>query len=179
MPTRHQPPPPRPLLDRLTLPWAAAIVATIAAIALGGWALSLRGDLDSAETRVDAHVQERDELRRTATASVFELSPTADGPAEASGTLYLTATGSGVIEAANLPPLDDGSVYQLWFHSGEGDTVLPGVTFTLDEDGLGFALIAADSGVFEAVSISREPDGGSEAPTSPIILTGDAAGARG
>ena len=179
MSARRQPPPPRPLLARLTLPWAVAIVATIAAIAFGAWTLSLSNALDSSENRVDALIHERDEIRRAATATVYELAPTADGPAEASGTLYLTATGSGVIEAANLAPLDDGSVYQLWFHPAEGDSVLPGTTFTLDADGLGFALIAADTGAFEAISISREPEGGSEAPTGPIVLTGDAAGARG
>lgn len=179
MSSRRLSPAPRPLLDHLTLPWAVAIVATVVAIALGAWALSLRGDLDAAENRVAELTQERDEIRRAATATVYELAPTADGPTEASATLYLTATGSGVIEAANLPPLDDGRVYQLWFHPSAGDDPLPGATFTLDDDGLGFALIAADTGTFETISISREPEGGSETPTGPTMLTGDTAGARG
>lgn len=178
MSANRQPPRPRPLLDQITLPWAVAIAAAIACIALGSWALALRNDLDDAEGRISALVQERDEIRRAATATVYELSPTADGPAEASGTLYLTATGSGVLDAANLPDPGDG-VYQLWFHSQDGGPPLPGPTFTVNEDGLGFALIAADTGTFGSVSISREPAGGSETPTSPMVLTGDAAGARG
>jgi hypothetical protein len=178
MSAHRQPPRPRPLLDEITLPWAVAIAAMIACIALGSWALVLRNDLDDAEGRIAALVQERDDIRRAATATVYELSPTGDGPAEASGTLYLTATGSGVLNAANLPDPGD-SVYQLWFHPQDGGSPLPGPTFTLDEDGLGFALIAADTGAFGSVSISREPAGGSETPSGPIVLTGDAAGARG
>ena len=178
MPANRQPPRPRPLLDQITLPWAVAIAAAIACIALGSWALALRNDLDDAEGRITALVQERDEIRRAATATVYELSPTADGPAEASGTLYLTATGSGVLDAANLPD-PGGGVYQLWFHPQDGGPPLPGPTFTVNEDGLGFALIAADTGTFGSVSISREPVGGSETPTGPMVLAGDAAGARG
>jgi hypothetical protein len=178
MSARHQPPRPRPLLTRLTVPWAVAIVALAACLVLGGWAIALRADLDAAEDRVAELERERDELRRAATATVYELAPTADGPAEASGTLFLTATGSGVLDAANLPDPGDG-VYQLWFHPLDGESLLPGATFTVNEEGLGFALIAADTGAFEAVSISREPAGGSEAPTGPMVLTGAAAGARG
>ena len=178
MSARRQPPRPRPLLDHLTLPWAVVIAALIACIALVSWAMALRSDLDDAEDRIAELVQERDEIRRAATATVYELSPTADGPAEASGTLYLTATGSGVLEAANLPDPGDGA-YQVWFHPQDGSSPLPGPTFTVNADGLGFTLIPADTGVFDAISISREPEGGSEAPTGPTVLAGDAAGARG
>ena len=161
------------------MPWAIAIVAGIACIALAIWAVSLRSDLDTANDRVAELAQERDEIRRAATATVYELAPTADGPADASGRLYLTATGSGVLDSVNLPAPGDGRVYQLWLHPQDDGPLLPGATFTVNEDGVGFALIAADTGVFNAISISQEPEGGSEAPTGPILLTGDAAGARG
>lgn len=178
MSVRRQLPRPRPLLDRLTLAWMITIAALIACIVFGGWAIALRSDLDDAEKRVAELVQERDEIRRAATATVFELSPTAEGPTEASATLYLTATGSGVLEAANLPDAGD-DVYQLWFQPQGGGSLLPGATFSVDGDGLGFALIAADTAAFDAISISREPQGGSETPTGPMVLAGDAAGARG
>ncbi len=179
MSARRNPAPPNPLLSQLTLPWAIAIAALVACIALGAWMLALRSDLDDADARIAALVQERDELRRAATATVYQLSPTADGPAEASGTLFLTATGSGVLDAANLPDPGEGRVYQLWFHPSDSDSPLPGATFTLNDDGLGFALIAADTGTFESISISLEPAGGSETPTGPMLLTGAGAGARG
>lgn len=179
MSARRNPANPRPLLAQITLPWAVAIAAIVACIALGAWALALQGDLDDADDRIAALVQERDELRRAATATVYQLSPTADGPAEASGMLFLTATGSGVLDAVNLPDPGEGGVYQLWFHPPGGGAPLPGVTFTLNEDGLGFALVAADTGTFDTVSISREPEGGSQTPTGPMVLSGDGPGARG
>lgn len=179
MSDRRQPPRPRPLLEQLTVPWAIAIVAAIACIALAVWAVSLRHDLDDAEARVASLVRERDEIRRAATATVYELAPTADGPADANARLYLTATGSGVLDVVNLPDPGEGRVYQLWFHPQGGGPLLPGASFTVDEDGIGFARIAADTGAFTGISISQEPEGGSEEPTGPILLTGDASGARG
>lgn len=179
MSARRQPPRPRPLLDRLTVPWVVAIVALIACLALAIWAVSLRSDLDAAEDRVAELVQERDELRRAATATVYDLAPTAEGPADASGSLYLTATGSGVLDVVNLPDPGEGTVYQVWFLPPDDGPPIPGTTFEVDGDGVGFALIAADTGAFKGVSISREPAGGSGAPTGPLLLTGAAAGARG
>jgi anti-sigma-K factor RskA len=141
--------------------------------------VSLRGDLDDARHRVAALTDERDTLRRAATATVFDLAPTAQGPASASGTLYLTATGSGVLEVVNLPASGQGTVYQLWFVPPDDGPLLPGATFTVDADGTGFALVAADTGAFKGVSISAEPEGGSETPTGPLLLSGATSGARG
>jgi hypothetical protein len=179
MPPRRAPQPFAPSADRALIPWAIALAAAIGCIALAIWAVSLRGDLADAEDRVAALVAERDSLREAATATVYDLVPTAQGPAGASGSLYLTATGSGVLDAVSLPKLEADTVYQVWFLPPDDGPPIPGNTFTVNEDGVGFTLIAADTGAFKGVSISREPEGGSEAPTGPLLLTGAAAGARG
>jgi len=170
---------PNPPAGTATMPWIIAIVAVIGCIALAAWTTSLRSDLDDAEERVRALVAERDELRQATGASVFELSPTAQGPANAHGALYLTAGGSGVLNVVNLPQPESGMAYQLWFLPPDEGEPIPGSTFGVDERGTGFLLIAADTGGFRGVSVSLEPDAGSTAPTSPMLLSGAGSGARG
>lgn len=170
---------PHPRDDRAIIPWVIAIAAVLGCIALAVWAVSLRGDLRDAEDRVAGLVAERNELRKAATATVYDLVPTAQGPDSASGTLYLTATGSGVLDVVNLPSLDEGRAYQVWFLPTDDGAPIPGNTFTVNDDGIGFTLIAADTGAFKGISVSEEPEDGSKAPTGPLLLTGAAAGARG
>jgi hypothetical protein len=173
-------PPTRSLPDTgATIPWIIAIAAVIGCVALAAWATSLRGDLDAAEERVAALTAERNEIREAATASVFDLSPTAEGPANASGTLYVTASGSGVLSVVNLPAIEEGKAYQAWFLPADEGQPIPGGTFQVDDRGIGFMLVAADVGAFRGVSISVEPEAGSAEPTGPMLLSGAAAGARG
>ena len=168
-----------PLTGPNAMPWIIAIVAVAGCIGLATWTTSLRSDLENANSRVNELVTERDELRRSATASVFELSPTAQGPSNASGAMYLTASGSGVLNVVNLPQPGDGQAYQLWFLPPDEGEPVPGSTFTVDDRGIGFLLIAADTGSFRGISISLEPEAGSTSPTSPMLLSGAGAGARG
>lgn len=161
------------------MPWIIAAAAVIGAIALAMWATSLRADLAAAEDRIAALAAERDQLRAASIAQVFDLSPTAQGPANASGSLYLTADGSGVLSAVNLPDLDDGEAYQAWFLPPDEGEPIPGGTFTIDERGVGFMLVSADVGAIRGVSISVEPEAGSTEPTGAMLLSGTASGARG
>ena len=175
-----RPPARTPMLPGLNaMPWIIAIVAMAASVGLAVWATSLRSDLDASERRVATLAAEQATLRQSATAAVYDLSPTAQGPSNASGTMFLTASGSGVLNVVNLPALDDGMAYQLWFLPSDEGEPIPGSTFTVDEQGIGFSLIAADVGSFRGVSISQEPETGSTSPTGPMLLSGAGAGARG
>lgn len=179
MSTRRRPAPPRREPTGLPLPWLIALAALIGCIVLAVWAVNLRGDLSDAEDRVRELTVERDGLRQAATASVYDLTPTAEGPANASGTLYLTAAGSGVLNVVNLPALGEGEAYQVWFLPPDEGEPIPGSTFPVDDRGIGFLLVAADVGAFRGVAVSVEPEGGSTVPSGPMLLTGAAAGARG
>lgn len=179
MSSRRTPSRPLPLPSGTTIPWVIAIATILGSIALAAWTTALRGDLDAAEDRVAALTAERDQIREAATASVFDLTPTAQGPETANGTLYITASGSGVLNVVNLPPPEDGRIYQAWFLPVDEGDPIPGGTFTVDDSGVGFLLVAADVGVFRGVTVSLEPETGSESPTGPMLLTGAASGARG
>lgn len=161
------------------VPWLIAVSAVIGCIGLAIWSTSLRSDIADANDRIAALVAERNQLRQAATATTHNLTPTAQGPQSASGTMYLSASGSGVLNVVNMPQADDGSRYQIWFLPDNEGEPIPGSTFTVDERGVGFTLIPADTGPFRGISISQEPASGSERPSGPMLLTGAASGARG
>ena len=172
--------PDRPLLPRATwLPWVVATIAGAIAIALSIWAVNLRNDRDAIENRLAVALQENAEIRRRANATRYELSPTAQGPENASGVAFFSLSGSGVLTVANMPLPDDGQVYQLWYLAGDMHAPVPGGTFTVDAQGVGFTLIPADAGEFRAIGVSLEPGGGSTVPTGPILLSSEVPGARG
>ena len=166
-------------LDAPTIPWVIATAALVGAIALALWAASMRGELAEAEDQVAALTAERDQLREASTAQVFDLSPTAQGPANAGGTLYLQASGSGVLNVVNLPALEEGQAYQAWFLPPDEGEPIPGGTFAVDDRGVGFLLVSADVGAIRGVSISAEPADGSTTPSGTMVLSGTASGARG
>lgn len=161
------------------IPWLIATAAVIGCIGLAIWATSLRSDVSEAEAQIADLVSERNQLQQAATASAYDLSPTAQGPANASGTMYITATGSGVLSAVNLPQPGDGESYQVWFLPEDEGEPIPGGTFSVDDRGVGFLLVSADVGTFRGVAISIEPEAGSTSPTGSMLLTGAGAGARG
>jgi anti-sigma-K factor RskA len=122
---------------------AAAVVAIALAISitsLGG------GDGDQATT-VSAEV----------------LSSRASG---AAGRL-ITVGGDATLEVEHMPPLTTAEVYEAWLQ--RGDRIEPSTTFIVDRDGSGAAAIP-NVGDAERVMVTREPRGGSEAPTTEPLL---------
>ncbi len=161
------------------IPWIIAIATVVGAVALAAWATTLQSNLADTEQRVSELTAERDQLRESAAAAVFDLTPTAQGPGNASGTLYLTASGSGVLSAVNLPEPSDGEAYQVWYLPPDEGEPIPGGMFSVDDRGVGFMLVSADVGAIRGVSISLEAEDGTTEPSGPMLLSGAASGARG
>ncbi len=84
-----------------------------------------------------------------------------------------------MISVVNLDPAPAGRAYQVWYYPTSDAEPLPGATFSVDENGIGFMLIPADVGVFTDISITLEPEAGTTSPGGPVILTGSTGGARG
>jgi anti-sigma-K factor RskA len=72
-----------------------------------------------------------------------------------------------VLLADGVPPAPSGHVYQVWFQNSEGRMVSAGL-MPADKDSM---LQAGDPRTAQAVGITVEPAGGSEAPTTtPVAL---------
>jgi outer membrane murein-binding lipoprotein Lpp len=164
---------------QVNTPLAIILVVGVLIIASIGWSLSLRSELDEADSRVAELEAEVDLLRQQANATAYVLAPSPDAPANSHGTAFFSLNGTGVITVANLDPLAEGRMYQAWYYPTSDAEPYPGATFAVDANGTGFMLIPADVGMFTDVTITLEPETGSTLPTGPVILTGSTGGARG
>lgn len=143
------------------------------------WNVNLRGDVGALEEDLAAAVNDNASLRESANATVYQLTPTQDGPENAHAQAWFTVQGSGVLSVANMPTPGEGRIYQLWYITDSPTTPIPGGTFPVDGTGQGFMLIPADVGAISSIAISEEPAGGSQAPSGPILLVSEVSGARG
>jgi hypothetical protein len=168
-----------PMLQRAQiLPWGVASLAVMVALGVSIWSVNLRSERDDLRGRLTTALTENAEIRQNANASSYQLQPTEQGPANAHATLWLSLSGSGVLSTANLPQPEEGFTYQLWYMTDPMTAPIPGGTFTVDEQGIGFMLIPADVGPFTTIGISAEAEGGS-ATLSVLLLSSDVSGARG
>ncbi len=76
--------------------------------------------------------------------------------------------GRAVMVGGSMPALPEGSSYQLWFQTPEGDMVSAGV---LPKELSEPMLLEGDSRPATAIGVTVEPEGGSEAPSGdPVAL---------
>jgi anti-sigma-K factor RskA len=144
---------------RLTLPrlrpamaWAAA--ALLIAGVLAGYGLSQLGGGDGDGRTLQAQVDIQRLPEGSATLSV----PEDDG-------------GGSVLRVDGLPAPGGGRVYQVWVERrGE---VVPVSIFDVDTGGNGAAAIPGSLEDADAVMVTREPRGGSDAPTETPVLRVD------
>ena len=100
-----------------------------------------------------------------------ELAGQAAAP-RASGRAFWSPAGGMTVAASNLPPLAEGTIYQVWVVTAQGAT---GAGF-LVPDPAGFAPTfvahAPGSGAPAGVVVTLEPHGGVSRPTGPRHLAG-------
>lgn len=171
-------------------PWWLAAAASIAAIVSGlGWwnaadrlarteseLQAARQTLTAAQSRMADAQSVADRLTRElsvlAAADVVrvDLKGQPAAPA-ANGRVYWSRSRGATFTAANLPPLDAGRVYQLWFV-----TAGPPVSAALvspDPAGRVDTVMPSPAGVEPtAFALTVEPAGGSPGPTGAMLLVG-------
>ncbi len=154
-----------PFQRRTSSTWVAGILAAaavLAAIAMGGWAVS---------NRDDARVSTAQNLQLTHLLTAGDVR-TASGQFSGggSGTVVLSASQhQALLVAADLPELPSGQVYEAWTIT---DSTTPAGTFTKGGSGTIVSLppAAVDA---SAVAVTVEPEGGSDHPTSkPLFKVG-------
>lgn len=163
-----------------------AVVATVAAIALGLTGLGLRQDLSGARAELDAlreRVSAADVLRDSLSELVRDVSSLiSSSPVTLVGTspdsvgrarVFVDAgTGRTLLLADSLPVLPPDQVYQLWaLRDGEASDA---GTFRLEEAGSAWIELAGSADVSGAdlLTVTVEKAPGAQAPTSDPILAG-------
>lgn len=146
------------------LAWVALPAAVIALCLLGGWVFLLQRELDDQED-LFALIAEP--------GNAYPLTDS-DVPTDASAIFYVDPQDDqALLTAQNLPQLVNDERYQVWLFTENGERVSGGL-FVPEPDGT-IALTVEPSeplSTYWAVAISTEPEAGSEAPTSPLLLGG-------
>lgn len=176
--------------SRSWLPWAVAAAFLVAFVfSFAAWRTTrstLQAEVDqsrgSAAAALSENAELKEKLAETVQINSVLSSPSSRvlqlaGPEPAPGlsaTVYWDVLGSRWVVSANLPPAPEGKVYQLWFVTAEAK-VSAGL-IRPDRLGHGFATLhfPTDIGPLAATAITLEPEGGSEQPTTPILLISNA-----
>jgi predicted anti-sigma-YlaC factor YlaD len=87
---------------------------------------------------------------------------------DASGSLKMHDD-DAILEVRGMPSLERGRVYQAWVQ--RDGMIEPEPTFEVGADGRGVVAVPEDLSEAEAVMVTREPSGGSRAPSEKPILT--------
>jgi anti-sigma-K factor RskA len=127
----------------------ATAVAAVAVLAAGVTGYLIRG--------------EGEVKTKTVAAKPLGPVPTARGE-------LVRTSGSTVLRVEGLPLQRRGRVYQVWLASDGGKTIIPSSLFVVDRAGRGAVAIPSRLEQVEAVMVSSEPAGGSEAPTTKPVL---------
>jgi anti-sigma-K factor RskA len=178
-------------------PWFAAAASLVLTVALGGYALALRGRIGGLETRLrdalaraEASDRQLADVRRVAAdaesrvavlaapdLSRIDLAGQPAAP-QASGRGYWSRSRGLVFTATTLPALPAGRTYQLWVLPAQGPPISNRWLFRPDAAGRAAAVFdtPVDLPRPTALAVSIEPDGGVPAPTGALYLVGRAAG---
>ena len=177
---------------RSSVPSWLAIAASIAAVALGLYAVTLRQRIEVLQDRLrEATLRAEDMSRQAqvahavadqarsasavlAASDVRRIELAGQAPATgATGRAFWSASQARLVfTAANLPSLPAGRQYQLWVVPPGQSAVSAGM-LTLESDGAVTTLappLAVDQ--VAAVAVSEEPAGGVPSRTGPIVLLG-------
>jgi anti-sigma-K factor RskA len=171
--------PDRPRRLTWTLVFSGAMVAGIAAIAVGlvvSAAYDRRLTQLAQEAAALKQEAERQQsvvaLLRDAATQVVALSGLEPAPGAKARMLW-HATAGGLLVAQGLPPAPEGQAYELWAIAGKGAPVPAGV-FTVDAKGVGSLRVAPiqAAGAVDTFAVTLEPAAGVPAPTGAIYLAG-------
>lgn len=162
-----------------TLGWAAAVAALMTGIFLRQQNSNLRrrvSELEIGSSQQNQQLLEAKQLLTTLTspdAVRFTLVAGNTPPQPQGKAIYVSRSGTLVFLANNLPPIPPQKAYELWLIPTSGAPVPAGL-FKPDAHGAAAVIRPPLPTGVEAktFAITIEPEAGSSAPTSPIIMIG-------
>jgi len=134
---------------------------------------SLRAEIATKQVELDHARSVLDLLHSSDTVRVKLMSGTAPWPWP-EGKVYYHPKKGLLFVASNLPPVESGKVYQLWYVPAEGAPLSAGV-FAPDAHGNATLMTppSAKAMAPKAFAVTKEPAGGMPAPTGPEVLSGE------
>jgi len=164
--------------------WLAAAASILLALALGAYALTLRGRVEEQTSRLALLEEDRASLRAAmgerdamidelADPDVRVIDMAAGAPQEPSGRMYWNASqGQWIFFAHHLQPLRPGRDYQLWVITPEGPRAAD--VFKVDAEGHAIVRMKHDIAPEQvrAVAVTEEPEGGLPKPSGTPFLVG-------
>ena len=166
------------------IPWIAAAAMAIVAVSLGVQNRALNDELQDESnlvTNLAAQASRAQQVLEVLTAPSAQRVMLTEGKAPIEPTAratYLPERGGLVLLATNLKPLPEGKTYELWVIPANGKAPVPAGLFRPDAVGTAnLVLPQLSPGIqAKAFGVTIENASGSDAPTSPIILSGAPAG---
>ena len=161
------------------LAWTAALAAIVVAIRLGHQNSDLQrrvAELDTRSTKQEQQLQEAKQLLSTLTspdAEHFTLVAGKTPPQPQGKAIYVRGSGTLVFLASNMPAIPTQKIYELWLIPTSGAPIPAGL-FRPNARGTAAVIrpplpIGIEAKTF---AITIEPESGSSAPTSQIIMVG-------
>jgi anti-sigma-K factor RskA len=148
--------------------WILRIAAVIAIVALGGWNLLLRNQLDSAQSYEQSVAAVIDVASQPGSLTAIL---TADG-GTGSGLAAVDSTGQVTLAMQDLAATSGSTVYEAWVIGGDGKPVPLG-SFTVGGSGTAsFTASGLPTAPGIVIALTLEPGPGATAPTLPIISKG-------
>jgi anti-sigma-K factor RskA len=166
------------------IPWVAAAAMTIVAVSLGVQNRALNDELQDESnlvTNLAGQASKAQQVLEVLTAPSAQRVTLTEGKASAEPTAratYLPERGGLVLLATNLKPLPEGKTYELWVIPANGKAPVPAGLFRPDAVGTATLVLPPLSPGIQAKAfgVTIEKASGSDAPTSPIILSGAPSG---
>jgi anti-sigma-K factor RskA len=153
--------------------WSFTGVA-IAALLLAaiGWAqlLGARNDLAQTQAQVATMQGELSQLQKQVAVAQKVI---ASLQGQSGSAAIVQTRAGGTLLVAQLPPLAQGRVYQVWRIPGSGNPLSTGL-FKVDQQGYGQIALPPDQQpqAGETIAVTDEPDGGSAGPTTQPLIAG-------
>ena len=149
--------------------WVAGLAAVLAIVLLGGWNLSLRSQLDAAQTYQQQVASVLEAASQPGALTAVMSPPSGQGP---NGIAAVTSDGTLRIAMRDLTPTAGDEVYEAWM-------ILPNTApapvggFTVGANGSGFVQaggVPPQPGL--VLALTREPRRGMTAPSSDPVSVG-------
>jgi anti-sigma-K factor RskA len=163
------------------IPWLIAAVLGITCVLLSAKIVGMNDSLSDEANLVSnlaakaSYAQQVLEVLNAKNAQRVVLTAAKTPPAPAAHTIYLPERGALIMQASNLQPVPTGKAYELWVIPADGKAPIPAGVFQPDAHGYACVVLPKlPVGVpAKAFGITLENAGGSAAPTSPILLSGE------